>query len=239
MQEIKTYKELKEKAIKWEGKLLVYDSYFKKELSYEPKFFQNNENKYNICNNIIVFQENKCCYFIPWNSNYARIIAIQNFEKSSILDIPKFSEKLYPIKERNKWFELLEEEEYFEEFQSQIFKSISGTLKTKNVPEKLIKKSLIVSQLGILLDVGLDIKTYYPVIKNSYFDPVILRKIGIFSEKFGICVYVNEEGKTYITKNEEVIKWIAENYQESNIEIPEISTDTIIDVEIRELWNNL
>lgn len=233
---IETFDQLKEAAVKITGEIQIYNVYEKRFYGYNPGILNCNNETYNIKNNIIIFQESNILYVLPFIVDAVKILATKNLKKEKSLSVIFANNLIYPLKDRDKWFGLLEYSEELAEIYKKIYRSYSSIERIVQVPKKLLHKALLINQHGLSIEKNDNILIFYPIINNDKIDLVSLYKIGTYCLKNDKAVFVNWDGLTYITESKEIIEFLKENYNVAELEIPFKNYKELIDVSIQKKW---
>lgn len=109
------------------------------------------------------------------------------------------------------------------------------------LPEKLIWRCIEIPEAGFdVLYARGEVKRYLPLISPAV-DDASIKKIGTYSVEAGICIFVYVDGKTYLTKNREVIQALQDlGYQKGDYDVPLSQRGKIKDNEdFAQLWAQL
>lgn len=91
----------------------------------------------------------------------------------------------------------------------------------RSLPEKLIRRCIEIPEEGFsVLYARGETKMYLPLVSPTIDDSSV-RKIGTYSVEAGICIFVYVDGRTYLTKNREVIQTLQDfGYKKEDYEVP-------------------
>lgn len=109
------------------------------------------------------------------------------------------------------------------------------------LPEKFIWRCIEIPEEGFnVLYARGEVKRYFPLISPAV-DDASIKKIGTFSVEAGICIFVYVDGKTYLTKNREVIQALQDSgYEKRDYDVPLSQRGKIKDNEdFAQLWAKL
>lgn len=195
------------------------------------------EHKYAWNNGTICFVDGGSVYVIPAMWNVHGLLLKEGFHESNFY-VP-FSNGDYPLRYKAKWECLREEqkqsrEEYFKQDCLEYCKKKG----IGAIPDDLLQQALQIPEIGMATNHPTKDDVVYPISMGTFFDCNIADKIGTFNTNNGRCVFLYRDGKTYVTKNWDVVEALkAAGYRRNeNYNVPLSNGEVPTDPTLKMRW---
>ncbi len=111
----------------------------------------------------------------------------------------------------------------------------------RGLSKKLLERCMEIPKEGITIKYGKRFKEVYKaLIISESIDAPMLNYLGGYSINNGYCLFVNADGRTFLTKDPEVIKALENgNYIKRDWFVPLSEEGEIEDEKFSTLWENL
>ncbi len=234
---MKNINELRELAVKVTSNMEIFWPQANKTERYTPSLLK--EGTYNTNNGVIAFVSNNNLYVIPYSSDSMKVLLDNAFIQEHMY-VP-FSNWDYPVAEKSKWSNLLSSAKAKNalDFINEC-KAYSAKLGFGVIAESTLEKCLRIPMEGIAVT-HLNYKTtVYPQVTTSGMDCTVPEKLCTYYTNNGTLVFVHSDGKTYITRNFEVLKELRNaGYKEKGMYVPLSNGEFIDDAWLASKWNSL
>ncbi|MDD2627845.1 MAG: hypothetical protein PHR25_05305 [Clostridia bacterium] len=234
---MKTINELRETAVKVTSNMEIFWPQSNKTERYTPSHLI--EGTYYTNNGIIAFVSNNNLYVTPYCADSMKIILDNAFVKEHMY-VP-FSNWDYPVAEKSKWQNLLHSAkeknrlDFIAECKDYSLKSRFGI-----IDESLLEKCMEIPIEGIAVTHFYYKSTIYPQITNSYMDCTVAEKLCTYHTNNGTIVFVHSDGKTYVTRNFDVLSELrSAGYREKGMHVPLSNGESIDNYWLANKWKAL
>lgn len=194
---------------------------------------------YEVNNSVISFVEDGTLYVIP----YFRAV-IETLRNCGFVNTPlyvPFSNGDYPVDMEMQWNNLLAEarKQRSVDFVSDC-ERISDEAGYRPLSEELLSKCFEMPVSGVQVKHPCWDATFYPEITGECIDCTVADKLGHYNTNNGVCVFVYRNGKTYVTRNWDVVQALRENgYREKGLHVPFSNLETILDASYAKQWASI
>lgn len=195
---------------------------------------------YTINNSIIGYCIDKKLFVSPFTNQIFSILKDLNF-KDKKFKVP-FSEGELPENEYDKkiWSNLLKEAQltnliYFEK-ECQGF-CLNNDI--QKVPITIIRNSIHIPAIGIKVTHPQFEATYYPLISNTILDFSNIQLLGTFNNKNDIVIFVDTNGRTYLTKGCEIVENLLSLgfTKRKDFIVPLSNGEELVSIDQQEFWS--
>ncbi len=194
---------------------------------------------YNITNKIVGLYTENTLYVIPYSPSVMKIIEKNSFKKVNMY-IP-FTHDDYPLYEKEKWERLVKSAK--KEIKTDFTKKCINYSNQKGylpINKFLLSNCLQIPENGIKVTHPFYNITIKEELTYENFDLNYNEKLGHFSIKNDVCIFIYRNGKTYITKSKIIQKTLKEaGYIEGNLFVPLINNEQILDERLQKKWNKI
>ena len=237
MKKYANVEEIREKAIEVAEGMQVYwpQEHVTERLALGEIPFKS-ERKFDMNNGILSFVLDGRVYVIPEMWGAYETLQSERFLKESFY-VP-FSNADYPVAYKAQWKALLEEqrksqrEEFLEECRSFCQKNGIGS-----IDSKLVAMCLEIPGSGLAMHHLYGDTFAYPVLSSQCFDSVACSWMGTYATNNGTCQFVYCDGKTYVTRNWDVVDALkAAGYKRKERFVPLSNGEVPTDPGYKNLW---
>ncbi|MBP3255359.1 MAG: hypothetical protein J6M60_02570 [Clostridia bacterium] len=237
---INTLQKLKEMAIAIHNGIIAMRPKENKKVIFNPSVDKKMEHCYCSNSGIVSFVADGTMYVIPYMASVMAVLNSEGFERKAMY-VP-FSNDEYPIGEKKKWDSLikLSELERAERFTSECKKYSDKHGYGKIADDLINNHCLEIPATGVHVIKFQNSDVYYPEITGSTFSNSAANTIGKYCIEKGICSFVYRNGKTYVTKNSDVISALqAAGYMLGNLHVPFANGEIITDTKEADIWKRI
>lgn len=242
MKTMTTMCELKAKAIALNAPIKVcWPQRGDKQETLNPDYVANSilEHSYAINNGTIAFVDEAVLYVIPYFRKAMSILQDNGFIAKNFY-VP-FSNWDYPVMKKARWEELKNEA-----YKQHVIEFIADCNEFSDkhgfgvLDEAIIQKCFEMPVAGVHVEHPYYENILYPAIQGTCLDCVAATKIGRYCTNNGTCVFVYRDGKTYVTRNWEVVAALSKaGYKEGSLFVPFSNGETIQDPEYAAKWKRV
>lgn len=237
MKKFENINEVKREAIECRNGMLVswpiYSKFEHLNLSYiKPELDKN----FDMNNGTVAFVDNGALYVIPSMGNLISVLNEAGFEKSGMY-VP-FSNGNFPVQYKDKWKHLLYEQDQSrkDEFEEDC-KRYCKENGISEISEDLLKQCLQVPETGMETSHFYGDSWTYPILRTTFFDCTCSEYIGKYDTNNGKCVFVNVNGKTFVTPNIQLTDALQKaGFTRGSLFVPLSNGEVLKDPSLRARW---
>lgn len=195
------------------------------------------EHKFDMNNGILSFALEGTVYVIPemWGA-YATLQS-EGFRKSYFY-VP-FSNGDYPLAYEAQWKKLLEEQR--KSLREEFLEDCKGFCKKngiKSIDPKLVAMCFEIPGGGLITHHLYGDSIVYPVLSSMCFDSTACSWMGTYATNNGTCQFVYCDGKTYVTRNWDVVEALqASGFKRKDRFVPLSNGEVPTDPRYKNIWN--
>lgn len=194
---------------------------------------------YSTNNSTIAFVEEEVLYVMPYFRKAMAVLQENRFTEKCFY-VP-FSNWDYPLTEKARWEELQREahDQHTLDFIADC-NAFSDRHGFGVLDEKHMQKCFEMPISGVLVKHPYFEKKHYPEITGTCLDCVAAEKIGHYCTNNGTTVFIYRDGKTYVTKNWEVVDALQKaGYKEGTFFVPFSNGESIEDSMYAKQWEKI
>ena len=241
MAKVTTMKELVDRSVKINARIVAYWPQFKKEETvdiseYIPKF----NGMYNTNNSTVCFIYENIFYVTRYTRSVMRVLADAGFKRNSNLYVP-FSNCDYPRDMQLQWeqIDFLARKEWKEDFVSDC-NIVADEKNVSELPDEVLRGAFLMPDKGVKVVHPNFKSTYYPICVGEWLSEEIREQIGTYCSNNGKVCFLDRNGKTYVAKGYKIVAKLQEaGFKSGNLFVPFSNGEQIVDLHLREAWDRL
>lgn len=234
---------MKRKSIRlYNGMIVAYQQY-----TYEEQFDIQKlpivgieSEGYSINNGIICFIHNNEAFVTPETKKVIEQLELEGLTRKHFC-VPFSVDGAYPRNEKAKWDEMLKraKQEHAREFLDECTRYCDKHNIGK-IQAEMLERCLKIPMKGIKVKNNGVLQRVYPLLNSGCLDSVAESIIGHFACSNGVIVFVYRDGKTYLSRDSNIILKLKElGYLESRgVTVPLSNGEIICDFLLRYQWEN-
>lgn len=237
MKEYKNMMELRNAAVEvFTGLQISWPLYIRPERLSLGDIPERCEHKYSWNNRTICFVDEGKVFVIPAMWNAHKLLEDEGFREAGFY-VP-FSNGDFPLQYKAKWESLRAEQD--QSRKEQFIKDCGEYCKKNGIGEisdELLEQAMQIPAIGMKTYHPIDGTKIYTPIGGCSFDSVVAEYMGTYDTNNGVCIFLCSDGKTYITKNWDLVNALkTAGYRRKKQIVPLSDGEVLVDPALKMRW---